>query len=562
MNNIYLLIALLLLCHPANLNPQVVQFEEHMVDNFQSPAGIFLFDIDGDSMNDIVAAGWNSNEIAWWHNEVNTSQEWTKYIVDNEFPGAAYVVAGDIDGDSLTDIVGAGWDGNQVAWWKNTGGNPVVWIKNIVDSNFRHAHEVFLCDMDYDDDLDILGAAALDHALAWWRNDGGEPIQWSKQVISSNFYGARSVCAGDIDGDNDMDVVGAALISNEIAWWRNDCGNPILWIKQSISSNFLAAHKVTLYDLDKDNDPDILGTAYTSNEIAWWRNDGGNPYSWTKISVTNNFYGAVIAYPSDIDKDNDADVIGSAQGSNQVAWWSNENGSPVVWDKHQIRSGYSGAWPMHIGDIDGDTDIDVVVGGFTANQVKWWENSFYSANFLADSTSGEVPFLVQFTDLSSFSQPVNSWEWDFNNDGYTDSYDQNPSWIYTEPGTYSVKLKVSSGQSSDTEIKLNYINALIVNAEEKNIPYKFQLYQNNPNPFNPSTTIRYDLPEGSKAVIRIYDLLGREIIKLIDEFQPAGSHIVIWDGKNEKGMSVNSGIYLYSLTYNNFSITKKMLLLK
>jgi flagellar hook assembly protein FlgD len=94
------------------------------------------------------------------------------------------------------------------------------------------------------------------------------------------------------------------------------------------------------------------------------------------------------------------------------------------------------------------------------------------------------------------------------------------------------------------------------------VPDKFKLHQNSPNPFNPSTTIRYDLPEGSITVLRIYNLLGEEIIKLIDEFQSAGSHIINWDGNNENGIPVNSGLYLYSLTCNNLSKTKKMLLLK
>jgi len=510
----------------------------------------------------VVAAGIDGNEVSWWHNGGGTPIEWTKYLVDNNFSGAAYVMAGDVDGDSLIDIIGAAWDGDEVAWWENDGGSPIGWTKHKVDSSFRHAHEVFLCDLDYDNDMDILGAAALDHSLAWWRNDGGEPISWNKQIISSGFSGARSVCAGDIDNDNDKDVVGAALLVNQIASWRNDGGNPVVWTREIVNSSFAAAHKVWLYDLDNDQDLDILGTAYTANEISWWRNDGGSPITWTKITVTNSFYGAVIAYPYDLDEDGDVDVVGSAQGSNQVAWWSNEGGSPLVWERHQIRSGFSGAWPLHIGDIDGDTDIDVVVGANDANSIKWWENSLYSADFQAEPTSGEVPLQVQFTDLSNLSHTINAWEWDFDNDGTIDSYDQNPIWTYNDEGNYTVYLKVTDGYAEDIEIKTNYINASVVGIEEDITPRKIKLYQNNPNPFNPNTTIRYELPEGSNVTIKIYNLLGKEIVELVNEFQPAGINTINWNGKDKNGYSVDSGMYLYTFTSNNFSQAKKMLVIK
>jgi len=554
-------IAFLLLS--SSIFSQTISFTEHLIDNnFLGPAGLYVFDLDGDLKSDVVAAGIDGNEVSWWHNGGGTPIEWTKYLVDNNFSGAAYVMAGDVNGDSLIDIVGAAWYGDEIAWWENDGGNPIGWIKHTVDSSFRQAHEVLLCDLDFDNDMDILGAAAQDHALAWWENDGGEPIEWNKQLISTGFSGARSVCAGDIDGDNDNDVLGAALLSNQIAWVRNDGGYPIVWSKQNVSSNFTAAHKVWLFDLDNDQDLDILGTAYTANEISWWCNDGGSPLTWTKIVVANNFYGAVIAYPYDLDEDGDVDVVGTAQGSNQIAWWSNEGGSPLVWDRHQIRSGFSGAWPLHIGDIDGDTDIDVVVGANDANTIKWWENSLYSADFQANVTSGQIPLEVQFTDLSNLSQTIMLWEWDFDNDGIIDSYEKNPTWIYNDEGTYTVYLNVSDRQVEDVEIKTNYINASVVGIKENIIPWKIKLYQNNPNPFNPKTTIRYELPEGSNVTIKVYNLLGKEIIVLVNEFQSSGVKTISWDGKDKNGYSVNSGMYLYKFTSNNFSQTKKMLVIK
>jgi PKD repeat protein len=543
---------------------QEIHFKEHFVDNnFDGSAGIFIKDVDNNGFNDIIAAGADANDICVWLHNGDIPVTWTKEIVDENFIGAIYVYAEDVDGDSLIDLAGAGWYAHQVAWWKNLGGsNPIQWEKQIIDNSFLQAHEVFVLDLDDDNNMDVIGASAQGHVVAWWRNDGGIPVNWTKQNIGTNFSGARSISAGDIDGDNDNDVVGAALLSNEISWWRNDGGNPIVWTKFSVSNNFNGAHKVCLFDLDGDQDLDILGTAYMNNQIAWWRNDGGDPIEWTKIVVTNNFYGAVIGYSHDIDEDGDVDVVATAQGSNQVAWWSNEGGNPLVWDKHQIKSGFSGVWPLHIGDIDGDTDIDVVAGANNANTINWWENSLFSSDFQAEPTSGEVPLQVQFTDLSNLSQPITSWEWDFNDDGTIDSYEQNPTMTYNEEGTYSVFLKVSDGQAEDVEIKGDYITSSVSGVEEIIIPEKFKLYQNYPNPFNPSTTIRYELAEGSNVIIKIFNLLGIEIRELVSAIQPAGFNTIIWDGKDKNGNLVDSGVYLYSFESNNFSQTKKMLVIK
>jgi len=95
------------------------------------------------------------------------------------------------------------------------------------------------------------------------------------------------------------------------------------------------------------------------------------------------------------------------------------------------------------------------------------------------------------------------------------------------------------------------------------LPEKFALRNNYPNPFNPRTTIAFDLPEESHVTLTIYDIMGREIVRLLDENQPAGFRHVIWDGKDKSGRTVSSGIYLYTLkTSAGFSETKKMALMR
>ena len=90
----------------------------------------------------------------------------------------------------------------------------------------------------------------------------------------------------------------------------------------------------------------------------------------------------------------------------------------------------------------------------------------------------------------------------------------------------------------------------------------FQLLQNYPNPFNPQTEIAYTLPEDSHVKLAIYNTLGQEVKVLVDEYQNAGKRKVIWDGLNENGEKVASGIYFYKLDAGGSVQTKKMSLIK
>jgi flagellar hook assembly protein FlgD len=90
----------------------------------------------------------------------------------------------------------------------------------------------------------------------------------------------------------------------------------------------------------------------------------------------------------------------------------------------------------------------------------------------------------------------------------------------------------------------------------------FALFQNTPNPFNPTTTISFALPEPAHVTLSIYNLLGQEVIRLMDEYRPAGRYSVFWNGENTSGQPVASGLYLYRLQTDKAGITRKMSLLR
>ena len=93
-------------------------------------------------------------------------------------------------------------------------------------------------------------------------------------------------------------------------------------------------------------------------------------------------------------------------------------------------------------------------------------------------------------------------------------------------------------------------------------PGEYSLDQNMPNPFNPSTVIGYTLPEAGPVRLAIYNLLGQEVRVLVDQPMEAGSFTATWDGKDELGRRMASGIYLYRIQAANFTASKRMMLLK
>jgi hypothetical protein len=101
-----------------------------------------------------------------------------------------------------------------------------------------------------------------------------------------------------------------------------------------------------------------------------------------------------------------------------------------------------------------------------------------------------------------------------------------------------------------------------VDEEDLGLPTRFELSQNYPNPFNPETRINYSIAESGNVSLTVYNIIGQEVVRLVDAQQAAGRYEVTWDGSSNSGEKVSSGIYFYRLnTDNNFAI-KKMLLMK
>ena len=129
--------------------------------------------------------------------------------------------------------------------------------------------------------------------------------------------------------------------------------------------------------------------------------------------------------------------------------------------------------------------------------------------------------------------------------------------VITNKYIYRIKAANRYSRSAYSYFPEVIWNITSVNTAKNNLPTEYALVQNYPNPFNPSTTIEYAIPERTNVTIKVFDILGREVAKLVNEEKPAGNYRVNFNGSN-----LSNGIYLYRMEAGKFNETKKLILLK
>jgi PKD repeat protein len=290
---------------------------------------------------------------------------------------------------------------------------------------------------------------------------------------------------------------------SKVVWFENTSNETIIWYYDIVSD---IAHKVAYVD------PPVARWLWLSNgKIAWSSNGEICVYDGNVISRLTSS----APYNPNLEPYVD----------NEIVVWNKNNPDPNTNHYGQI---FRGKLRTHV-------------------------------SFDAENIAGGSPLTVTFKN-NSF-EGVQSYFWEFG-DGQT-STEKNPVHIYQNQGVYSVTLTVTGPAGSSSEKKINLIRAgepSSVN-DGSQYPQNFVLYQNHPNPFNPSTTIKFGLPEESEVTLKIFNILGEEIITLVNETLKAGSHLVQWNAGN-----LSSGIYIYQLSAINgvskFADSKILLLIK
>ncbi len=312
---------------------------------------------------------------------------------------------------------------------------------------------------------------------------------------------------------------------------------------------------------------------------------------------------------ADVDKDGKQEVYLSSVQYGHLFVVTYPKGDPVTSitgdNVRKLSSLARATFGMTAGDLNGDGRMSIYTSGTalpanaTGNSLtRVWEFEYNGTGDAGDSTSYTLRPLYQSsaadqvamhkivfdsagavvrTQLISPNPFVVDMDYagDLNGNGRNDlviGYQSIPDSLVTEYQSYdataaryiATRREVVGNPTRQLIRVLEYDGTTYVSQDYPMVtPDQYKLEQNTPNPFNPTTSIRYYLPINKAVTLSVYDVLGREVRRIVsNETLMAGWHTAVWDGKDVAGTSVGSGTYLYRLTFGNFNLTQRMTLVK
>jgi len=429
-----------------------------------------------------------------------------------------------------------------------------------------------------------------------YANDGGGNFSFAAEVTGMSTGEAKF---GDYDNDGDLDVgisgrVESFVYTTKI--FRNDDNVNFTEIEGDFPD--LRYSDVAWGDYDNDGDLDFLVTGSFENEspseLYIFRNDGFDVFTDTNADIMGIRQGDVVW--GDLDQDGDLDVIvnGIHDHDSWIGYiYLNEGMDQYTLVDSVVSLKYA---DMALGDIDNDNDLDLFLGGrydYMDYRVFVFENEVEFENTTPTAPASLVSVVDQDNvilswiagdDIETGSLGLN-YNISIGTESGTDDY--MPALADLESGHREVARIGNAGSNLVFTIhnlpqgmyyaKVQAIDTSLIGSsfceevsfeitwtgeDENLIPMITELKGNYPNPFNPETTIEFAVSEESDVELAVYNLKGQKVKELLrGTLQPA-AYSLVWDGRNDAGTAVSSGVYMYILETDNFREVRKMTLLK
>ena len=374
-----------------------------------------------------------------------------------------------------------------------------------------------------------------------------------------------SLAVGDLDNDGVQEVVAGFRkwdppnkenlmifsVNGDFAGVFTDWNVEVFDTTSDLGSIYSAA----VTDLDGDG----WGEAYyASDYITLYEATGTDTYvlsNSANATGTDNWNLANAVVSFDIDGDGTEELV-------MGDWRGNVKIVDGVTDAQDIDSthiftinSFGSARAFSGGDFDGDGTVDLFIA---QNYGGIYHGTFNGAGAVTDSASWDWEFVWE--DTSGASRPytlsfggdarTTSWTGQYVNDLNNNGFPELFVAIEDFDTTYAVMIMLES----DAVVGIKLDGGQILET--------YKLSQNYPNPFNPSTNIDYSLSVAGDVKTTIYNLLGQKVVTLVNEFRAAGEHTATWNGLNESGNTVASGIYTYELRTGGVVLHKKMTFIK
>lgn len=359
---------------------------------------VFAADLDGDGDREVLSASWDDSTIAWYENTDGLGGFSPRHIITASANNPVSVSAADLDGDGDEDVLTAG-DKTAFGWFENVDGQGAFGPRQDIDSAADAGTALLAADLDGDADQDLLsitrhGDDFYEERLAWYENTDGAGTFGAPRIVATvpgNFMLSQQLvpCVSDVDGDGDEDLLLArsmfqffpGLVTIRVDWYENTDGLGNFGSAQQVVSAFENSSKPAIglalvsADLDGDGDQDVVTSVGWQDAVVWYENLDGLGTFGSGLMLGPAALSASSLFAADLDQDGDQDLAAATQAlGSAIVWYENPDGLGSFGAPHVITTAVDRPESVHVADLNGDGDLDVLSASSQDGKVAWYEN--------------------------------------------------------------------------------------------------------------------------------------------------------------------------------------------
>jgi hypothetical protein len=534
---------------------------------------------------DIIAGSRDTKQVFVFRHDGTVVPGWPRTM---ENPIRAGLVAGDLDADGLVEVIAVDEKG-VIYVWRNNGtelidgdANPATQgvFYRMANSTFNYSTPA-VANMDGDAAEELIVGSQSDQLFVF--NGNGTINPGFPYVLTSDIAGSPAV--GDVDANGDMEIVvsqmnGTLRVLNHDGTQLNSnfFQNTLFFGPSPALANVTGDAKLEIFLPAKNGF--LHGLTNVLNPLPGWPVQYNTSGQYTESSP-------IVA---DIDGNGSPDIAVGDESRFVRAW--NVSGQPLA--GFPLATGDAMRSVPTVTDLNQDGNVDLVTAGWDKNVYVWDFTGIWNAanapwpRFHANlHNNGRLGFVVP-TPVQGARFSFTVAEKGIDLEWYVPAeagrvFDVERAELAGDATGVFHRVARGVGAGADGRVvvsdrhvemgekyvyRLTGDTGLVHETSGLYVPVsRAALGQNHPNPFNPVTTIEYWVPEavrGGKAGVNlvVYDVRGAKVRTLVSGTQNAGKHVVQWDGRNDTGSPVGSGVYFYRMTTPGFADTRKMLLLK